>query len=107
MTKYVANACWPPRSASSTRWPTSASAYGADINDVRRGIGHDSGSASFLFPGVGYGGSCFPKDVRALIHMAGRHGLDLQDDGGGRRGQRGPEATCSSTKIAAPTSAAR
>ena len=41
MTKYVANACWRPRSASSTRWPTSARRYGADINDVRRGIGHD------------------------------------------------------------------
>ncbi|HVX15401.1 MAG TPA: nucleotide sugar dehydrogenase, partial [Pirellulales bacterium] len=48
----------------------------ADINDVRRGIGHDSRIGfAFLFPGVGYGGSCFPKDVRALQAMARTHGI--------------------------------
>ncbi len=53
---------------------------GADINDVRRGIGHDSRIGfAFLFPGVGYGGSCFPKDVRALVRMAERQGLRTQD----------------------------
>jgi UDPglucose 6-dehydrogenase len=50
---------------------------GGDINDVRRGIGHDSRIGfAFLFPGVGYGGSCFPKDVRALVRMSEDHGVE-------------------------------
>lgn len=49
---------------------------GADINDIRRGIGHDSRLGfAFLFPGVGYGGSCFPKDVRALASLARSFGM--------------------------------
>jgi UDPglucose 6-dehydrogenase len=52
---------------------------GGDINDVRRGIGHDSRIGfAFLFPGVGYGGSCFPKDVRALISSCREVGVDPQ-----------------------------
>jgi UDPglucose 6-dehydrogenase len=51
---------------------------GADVNEVRRGIGTDSRiGASFLFPGIGYGGSCFPKDVKALLKIASDAGSAL------------------------------
>jgi UDPglucose 6-dehydrogenase len=51
---------------------------GADINDVRRGIGHDQRIGfQFLFPGPGYGGSCFPKDIRAIISMGVQSELPL------------------------------
>jgi UDPglucose 6-dehydrogenase len=52
---------------------------GADVNDVRKGIGHDHRIGfQFLFPGPGYGGSCFPKDVQAIIAMGRRTGLPLR-----------------------------
>jgi UDPglucose 6-dehydrogenase len=51
---------------------------GADIEFVRQGLGSDSriGSA-FLFPGVGYGGACFPKDIRALVHTGSENGVEM------------------------------
>ncbi|WP_435011469.1 UDP-glucose dehydrogenase family protein [Tundrisphaera lichenicola] len=71
MTKYVANCLLATKISFINEMANLCERYQADINDVRRGIGHDQRIGfSFLFPGVGYGGSCFPKDIRAVIHMA-------------------------------------
>jgi UDPglucose 6-dehydrogenase len=67
MTKYVANCLLATKISFINEMANLCELVGADINDVRRGIGHDARIGfAFLFPGVGYGGSCFPKDVRAL-----------------------------------------
>jgi UDPglucose 6-dehydrogenase len=71
MTKYVANALLATKISFINEMANLCEKMQADIDDVRRGIGHDSRIGfSFLFPGAGYGGSCFPKDVQALVHMA-------------------------------------
>ena len=76
MTKYVANCLLATKISFINEMANLCERYGADINEVRRGIGHDQRIGfSFLFPGVGYGGSCFPKDIRAAIHMARAAGL--------------------------------
>jgi UDPglucose 6-dehydrogenase len=73
MTKYVANAMLATKISFINEMANLCERLGADINEVRRGIGHDERIGfQFLFPGSGYGGSCFPKDVQALIAMA-RH----------------------------------
>ena len=79
MTKYVANAMLATKISFINEMANLCERMGGDINDVRRGIGHDSRIGfAFLFPGAGYGGSCFPKDVRALTAMTEQHGLEPQ-----------------------------
>jgi UDPglucose 6-dehydrogenase len=76
MTKYVANALLATKISFINEVANLCERMAADIDDVRRGIGHDSRIGfAFLFPGAGYGGSCFPKDVQALAAMARDHGL--------------------------------
>jgi UDPglucose 6-dehydrogenase len=71
MTKYVANALLATKISFINEMANLCERLGADINDVRRGIGHDARIGfQFLFPGAGFGGSCFPKDIQALIAMA-------------------------------------
>src|SRR5207237_3232299 len=66
MTKYVANAILATKISFINEMANLCERVGADIDDVRRGIGHDARIGfQFLFPGAGYGGSCFPKDVNS------------------------------------------
>ena len=76
MTKYVANALLATKISFINEVANLCERMEADIDDVRRGIGHDSRIGfAFLFPGAGYGGSCFPKDVQALAAMARSKGV--------------------------------
>ena len=77
MTKYAANALLATKISFINEVANLCERTGADVNEVRRGIGHDSRIGfQFLFPGVGYGGSCFPKDVAALGDLARSLGID-------------------------------
>jgi UDPglucose 6-dehydrogenase len=78
LTKYVANAMLATRISFMNEMALLAEKVGADIEQVRLGIGSDSRIGShFLYAGCGWGGSCFPKDVRALAHMASEAGTEL------------------------------
>jgi UDPglucose 6-dehydrogenase len=78
LTKYAANAMLATRISFMNEMATLCERLGADVDMVRRGIGSDKRIGHpFLFPGVGFGGSCFPKDVRAVMTMARHIGLDF------------------------------
>lgn len=79
LTKYAANAMLATRISFMNELANLADAVGADIEAVRQGIGSDSRIGfDFLYAGTGYGGSCFPKDIRAITHTAREHGMELK-----------------------------
>lgn len=79
MTKYAANAMLATRVSFMNEMAALADQFNADIEAVRRGIGADNRIGhGFLYAGTGYGGSCFPKDTRALVHTAAQRGLRMR-----------------------------
>ncbi len=79
LTKYASNAMLATKISFMNELARLCEAAGADIEMVRRGVGADTRiGPRFLFAGAGYGGSCFPKDVRALIRTAEKHGVELR-----------------------------
>lgn len=79
LTKYVANSLLATKISFINEIANLCDIVGADVHDIRRGIGSDSRiGPHFIFPGVGYGGSCFPKDVKALRFTASENGYPLR-----------------------------
>jgi UDPglucose 6-dehydrogenase len=79
MTKYAANAMLATKISFMNDIANLCEIVGADVNMVRKGIGSDGRIGNkFIYPGIGYGGSCFPKDVKALIRTASENGYQMQ-----------------------------
>ncbi len=79
MTKYAANAMLATKISFMNDIANLCEIVGADVNMVRKGIGSDTRIGNkFIYPGIGYGGSCFPKDVKALIHTANKTGYNMR-----------------------------
>ncbi len=79
LTKYAANAMLATKITFMNEIANICEKVGADVDNIRRGVGTDSRIGKrFLFAGIGYGGSCFPKDVKAIHHTAGEHGYDFR-----------------------------
>lgn len=79
MTKYAANAMLATKISFMNDVANLCEIMGADVNMVRKGIGSDPRIGNkFIYPGIGYGGSCFPKDVKALVKTASENGYEMQ-----------------------------